>query len=450
MENRTQVPRFHLAVTLFILAISLVYSIQNLISPNLLTVSNYFGFGGDKSQLAVMSFAAMLTSGITMVFFGYLSDKLVRVRILFVGTVIFSIASILVFTVGPGVNGFFLFFTLQTIAGVGLGAVIPSTFSLTGDFVSEKDRSKGFSYFSIATLIGTVLGTLLGVIFIDIDWRISYACIGIAGSACAAMTLLLKEPSRIGRDYIYLAGKEGREYSYRIRRSDLKVIFKKKTNIWLIVNFVDTIPTGIILFLLFAYLRQEHNVPESMAIIFLAFVIIGTLLGTFVFGFVADNSYKKGNKKARVRMALFANIAPIPFVFFGLMVPFWLPDGGSIGDLLMIPGAVLMITLVSLGLFLNGGTNGSWYATVVDINLPEHRGTVLASANFFDILGKAIGPLLGGILADNFGNMVGINISIIFWCALPLFWIGVLKNVIPDMEATENLFKERIENLKKS
>ena len=143
-----------------------------------------------------------------------------------------------------------------------------------------------------------------------------------------------------------------------------------------------------------------------------------------------------------------ANVVPIPFVFIGLMIPFVAPDNASVGDLFLIPGAVIMLILMSIGLFINGATNGSWYATVVDINLPEHRGTVLATANFFDILGRALGPLLGAIIADTYGLMAGMMISIIFWAFLPFFWIPILKNVIPEMEKTEKIFNERLNSFK--
>nr|MDO8083873.1 hypothetical protein [Candidatus Sigynarchaeum springense] len=186
-----------------------------------------------------------------------------------------------------------------------------------------------------------------------------------------------------------------------------------------------------------------------MTLIFLAFVLIGTLVGTLVFGSIADKLFKKGNKKARVLLALFANVAPIPFVFIAFLIPFWF-EGTTLVDLFMVPGAVLTIILLTVGLFLNGATNGSWYATVVDINLPEHRGTVLATANFFDIFGKAIGPLIGTMLSDAFGVIMGINASIIFWCALPFFWIGVLRHFLSDLETTDAVFKERLEKAKSS
>ncbi len=440
---------FSASVLLFIISVAIVYSIQNLISPGLLTMSNYFGFGGDKTQLGTLTFSFTLTSGGSIIIFGYLTDKIKRVRMLILGAAIVAVSAMLTILVVPNLDGFNLFFALQMVFGMGVGGIIPTTFSLIGDIVAENERARGYSFFSVATLIGTAVGVVSGSILIEIDWRLSYVAIGIAGAAVTGFLFFLKEPNRVGKDYLLTAGNDAVEYTYRIKASDLKQIFKKKTNVWLIVNFVDTIPTGIILFLLFAYLEEIHNVQESHAILFLAFVLVSTLVGTAIFGYVGDKLFKKGNKRARVLLALLANVAPIPFVFVALNIPFWIPDGAPVEAILTNPGAILMIALMSTGLFINGATNGCWYATVVDINLPEHRGTTLATANFFDIIGRAMGPLIGAVLADTFGMMTGINFSIISWVLIPLFWIGVLKNVIPDMNATKKTFEARLADLVK-
>ena len=439
-----------LSLLLFILIITLVYSVSNMISPNILEISNYFGYAGDLSQLGFLTFFFTILSGISMIIFGYLADKITRKWIVFMGTLIYSSFASLVIIVPAGISGYYIFFFLTCMTGIGFGAIVPSIFSLIGDLVSQDDRSKGFSFFSIATLLGMLVGIVLATFLGTPDWRIPFLIIGIAGLLNTIIILFFKEPTRIGKDYLDITKKEEIDYTYRIKREDLKKVFNKKSNIWLIINFVDTIPTGIILFLLWAYMEQIHNVPQDVALIFLAFIFFSTLFGTIIFGIIGDKMFKSGKKKARVYLALIANIVPIPFVFIGLIIPFRAPDGVTIGDLFVIPGAVLMLILTSIGLFVNGATNGSWYATVADINLPEHRGTVLATANFFDILGRAIGPWIGAVVSDAFNPLAGINVSIIFWIFLPFFWIPILRHVVPEMKETERIFLERVERLKRS
>jgi len=426
-----------LSIILFVLIITLINSVANMISPNLLVISSYFGFGGDTAPIGVLTFSFMIFTGITMLIFGYLADKIVRKWIVFFGSLIFSIFSLFTITVPPGIIGYFVFFFLTILTGIGYGALIPSIFSLMGDMVSSEDRSKGFSFFSIASFFGIVFGSALATYTGSPDWRFPFLVIGIIGIFASLLFLLFKEPSRLGKDHSFDI--EAIDYSYRIKLSDVRIIFKKKANIWLVVNFVDTIPTGIILTLLYAYMEISHGIAADVTVLIFLIILVSIILGTVVFGYIGDKQFKKGNKKARVLLALFGNIAPIPFLFVALIIPFSTPN--------LFPGLLIWIVLFSIGMFVNGAVNGNWYATVVDLNLPENRGTVLATSNFFDIIGRAIGPLIGTIIADMFGFVIGMMISIFFWIFIPFFWIPVLKNVVREIESTEKEFDERIKSL---
>jgi MFS family permease len=429
-----------LSVILFVLMITLINSVSNMISPNLIAISNYFGFGGNTAPLGFLTFSFMIFTGITMLIFGYLADKIIRKWIVFIGSLISSLFTLCVILIPGGMTGYFIFYIITIITGIGYGSVIPSVFSLMGDMVSREDRSKGFSFFSIASLLGTVLGTGFAS-FLGGDWRFPFLLIGIIALIGTILFLLFKEPSRLGKDNLILLQKDGVEYTYRIRLSDLKTIFTKKSNIWLVINFVDTIPTGIILTLLFAYMEDYHGISNEDTTLILLIIIMSIVLGTIMFGFLGDMWYKKGNKKARVLLALFGNLAPIPFIFIMLIIPFHTPD--------LIPGIIIWIILFSIGMFTNGAVSGNWYSTVIDLNLPEHRGTVLAASNFFDIIGRALGPLIGTIIADAFGFIIGMMTSIFAWILIPFFWIPILKNIVREIEETDRIFADRLKKLEK-
>ena len=419
-----------LSLVIFIFITTIINSVQQMIPPNLITISNYFGFGGDTAPLGVLTFTFTLVSGIAMVIFGYLADKLVRKWLVFFGVLTYSLFAALIFLVPNTDNGFRLFYLLTMFSGAGFGATVPSVFSLIADIIRQEDRSKGFSFFSIANLLGMMVGIILSTFLGQLNWKLPYLIIGIIGLVSAFLMIGFQEPPRLGGN---IDIENPPEISYRIKKEDLPIIFSKKSNIWLILNFVDTIPTGIILFLIYTFMKSEHNMPESLTLLFLGFILLSTLVGTIIFGYVGDSLFKRGNKKARVQLALIANIAPIPFVFIALLIPFRMEDGATIGVIFQTQGAILMLSLMVIGLFINGAVNGSWYATVVDLNLPEHRGTVLATANFFDIIGKALGPLIAGFVTDHYGIMAGMTSSIFAWILLPLFWISLWRNCEQDM-----------------
>lgn len=430
-----------LSLILFIIVVTLINSVSNLIPPNLTTISSYFGFGGDSTPIGFLTFSFTLITGLVMLIFGYLADKIIRKWIVLFGTLIFSLSSLITILVPSGYIGYILFYLFTIINGSAFGALLPSIFSLMGDIISQKDRSKGFSFFSIASLLGIAFGTGLATFAGSSDWRIPYLIIGVVALISTVLFLFFKEPSRIGKDYLYILDEEVIDYSYRINVSDLKVIFKKKANIWLVINFVDTIPTGIILFLLYTYMDEYHGITQETTLFILLFILITLVIGTIIFGFIGDKFFRKGSKKARVKLALFGNIAPIPLIFIALVIPFRAPN--------LFPGIVIWIILFCIGMFTNGAVNGNWYATVVDLNLPEHRGTVLATSNFFDIIGKAIGPLIGSIFRDLFSAVVGMAISIIAWVFIIFFWVPVLRNFINEMDETERIFTTRLEKVAK-
>ena len=99
-----------LSILLFIIILSLVYSVQNMISPNLQIISNFFGFGGMTAQLGVLTSTFTLVSGVSVVIFGYLADKIKRKGIVLGGTIVYSLFSIFVIFTSPDINGYYLFF----------------------------------------------------------------------------------------------------------------------------------------------------------------------------------------------------------------------------------------------------------------------------------------------------------------------------------------------------
>lgn len=444
-----------LTIFLFILIVTLTYGDQSMISPLLGAMTSYFGFGTDYTPMGVLTFSFTVLSAFSMVLFGILTDRHKRKWLCFFGAVIYSIFSIIVIIIPKGSLGFWAFFLIRVMSGIGFGAIIPTVFSLIGDMVSKEDRSKGYSFFSIATYLGQGIGVALasGLYQSIPDWRIPFLLIGIIILITALPLIFVKEPSRVGKQEVLeeiMLKKDEVVYTYRIKLSELKEIYKRKSNFWLIINFVDTIPTGIIIFLIFEFMQVEHNISQDQTTLLLVGILLSIVAGSILFGILGDKYFKKGHKRARVTLALIANLAPIPFIFPALLIPFWIPYGATILEIYSNPSVILMLILIMIGLFINGATAGNWYSTVVDVNLPEHRGTVLATANFFDIFGRALGPLIGSIVATNISLTAGMATSIIFWILIPFFWIPVMKNVIKDIDAVDVIFNQRLEEIKKS
>jgi MFS family permease len=420
---------------------------QNLISPNLDPILLYFGFNiADATPIGyVTSFATVLTA-LSMVIFGISADKYSRKWICFWGSLAYCSFSILTYFTPSGNTGYVYFFFVRAMNGFAIGCVVPTIFSLMGDLVKPADRSKVLSWVSVAGLLGQGLGLALasGVYEATSSWQLPFLIIASCNMACALFIPATKEPVRGAAE----AGigdliTQGHVYSYKIRKEDLRALFERKSNLWLIINFVSTIPAAIILFLLFRYMQLVHGVDQVSTFLLLIVVLVGGILGNIVFGALADRSYNRGKKNARVMYAFWGNVAPIPFAIAAFLIPFQVPPGASIAELFQIPGLLGMIGLLAVALFLNGAVGPNWYSSLMDVNLPEHRGTMVATANLFDLIGKSIAPLFAAYFDLVWGTQYGILSSVLFWVILPLFWIEVLRHYKHDVEEVKKIIKER-------
>ena len=57
-----------------------------------------------------------------------------------------------------------------------------------------------------------------------------------------------------------------------------------------------------------------------------------------------------------------------------------------------------MFLFIGLGLAASFGGTPNWYASLIDGNLPEHRGTMISVASLADTVGRSIGVAVGGAI----------------------------------------------------
>ena len=89
----------------------------------------------------------------------------------------------------------------MALDGVGFGIIIPAIFSLMGDLIKQDERSKGFSFFSIASLLGMATGLALSTTLGTMDWRLSFFSVGVVGLLGGFISLRFRASSRIGNDF---------------------------------------------------------------------------------------------------------------------------------------------------------------------------------------------------------------------------------------------------------
>jgi len=386
--------------------------------------------------------AYIISTAIFTIFFGYLSDKVDRKWLLFIGSFI---------------GGIFYFFTaftfsfallvfIRIVAGIGIGSIMPIAFSMLSDSISTGSRSKAFSFWGIASFLGNGAGALIGggAIFsgsvsLPWQWHLPFIYVGITGLLLGLLPLFTKEPKRGAKEdqLKSLLSNETLKYSYRIKLRDLKNIYKRKSNFWLVVNFVDTIAPGLLVAYILPYFINYMTVDVILAVV-LIIVLAGLVVGNFGLAFLADYLYKK-NKTWRAKVAIICAILELPFLASAL---FLLPYYG-----INIVLSLMIGILLAIGLTFTFGIGPNWYGTLIDVNLPENRGTMIATATFLDQIGRAIGTMVGGYLAATFSLLVAIQSSTFFMLLSIFPWIPVLFYIKHDLNEIDSILTDRAKEL---
>ena len=110
---------------------------------------------------------------------------------------------------------------------------------------------------------------------------------------------------------------------------------------------------------------------------------------------------------------------------------------------LAAPGMAALVLTVAAAMFINQGVNPNWYGTLTDINLPEHRATMISLASVKDQAGNALGPLVGAYFATLWGLKAAMASVLVFWVLNILFWTPVLRYVRKDIGQAHRILTER-------
>ncbi len=132
----------------------------------------------------------MAGAGVIM---GYFGDKVRRMQIAGIGSVITSI-----FTLLSGfTNSYTQLFLCQVGASLGLGATLPVMASIIADLFPQDKRGRAFGLLSImTTVLGELGGFVIALILFPDNWRMTYYIMGGISVLITPVLFFTKEPKR--------------------------------------------------------------------------------------------------------------------------------------------------------------------------------------------------------------------------------------------------------------
>ncbi len=347
-----------------------------------------------------------------------------------------------------------LFCVAIVLIGIGNGIISPVVFALISDITPPEKRSTNYGLVLFLGVIGGLAGAVIffGFILTMGAWRQPYILTGGLIIGFSVAMFVIKLPKRGGKEHALkeILEVSDVEYEYKLQFGDLKDIFKRKSNIVLILNFADALPTGIFMFATL-WLTVEHGLDLGVALTLAILLLIFRFASPPIWGKIADNIHKKTQDDAsKIKICLILLMVYTPIFIVAILIP-WDATGKNMSEVLMMPEFVAFLILLCLAFFISSGTQPIWQSAISEINLPEHRATSYQIAMFVDQVGVAIGVFAAGALIVLFAPN-GYTVAFIFAAIAGginlITWFLALKYYPEDKKYIQNLLLERAEELK--
>ena len=418
-------------------------------------------------KLGIISGINILVTAVSSIYWGYLSGKFKRKRLIMIGTFIWVLS---VFLTSISQSYLQLLF-FQMLTGIGLGCIASIGFSVLTDYIPYRKRGMILSLWGMAQGLGGIAGSLLASLTAaNTSWRWPFEIVGFIGLILMILYLFVEEPSR-GQSDPELKGliSKGQIYNYIIESKHIVSLLLKGSNVYLFLQaFFMNIATGSLIWLptLFIFKIQQQGYSLDTAMVASGFLYAIFQLGgmtSVYFGHLGDKLQQKSYKGRALITALFVFLT-LPFYVFMFIIPMdnlSLPNDNNpififirlIQQIFVNPWMLLLFVLSFLASAAQSANTPNWLALITDVNLPEHRGTAFSVANLFNSLGRTIGNVGVGIVLGVISTywdepnsfIITLAILQIFLIPSALCYLLMAKKNVADIKHVKKTLKERSE-----
>ena len=216
--------------------------------PNLTLIAEDFGMTDVKDQYlaGLIPLVFWILGGSIALIIGYCTDLMSRKNlfalIIFIGEIPCLLSGF--------ADTYTEFFIMRALTGIGIGGIIPLTYSLLGDLYPANERIKVVTLVGMASGLGIAIGQLTaGMMGDSFGWRLPFILFAVPNFILGAIFLLtVKEPKRGQMD--------NNVKSFRISNlKDFLSLFKIKTNLLVFLQGIfGTIPWGVFSVFMIDYL----------------------------------------------------------------------------------------------------------------------------------------------------------------------------------------------------
>lgn len=357
-------------------------------------------------QVGVLMGGAFALTFVTLATpFGFLADRYPRRRIIALGLLVWSLA-----TVACGfAAGFAALFLFRALVGVGEASITPVSYSLISDLFPRERRGLPLSIYQLGATFGSAVSFAAGGALLDwalrhadllvlfgrplFPWQFVFLMVGAPGVLLLLITWFLPEP----RQSAVKPPQQG----------DVTMSAFFLAN-WQLVSLLS-FTFGVEVTVGYAlgawtpeYMSRHFGWSKTLVgSVMAATLVLPPLLGGLTSGWMMDRMFARGAKDAPLRLYLWLTLISLPFGVLAFLTP--------------SPAVMIGSLLVLKILFINGVAFGS---TALQLFCPEAirgrmSGAYLTAVNF---MGLMIGPALVGGLSDHLskaGGQLGVALAVV-------------------------------------
>lgn len=356
-------------------------------------------WGLDYTALGLIGTIRNLLQSVSAPFWGYAADKLSRKRVIVIGTGIWGLWTLICgFT-----QNFGQLLIIRAISGVGLGCLMPATFSLMSDTFPPRQRGRALGVLEAIGVSGIIIGTLgLGMLATPTLWRWGFFLLGLFSVVSGiVVALFVEEPTR-GAAEPELAGKITAEQAskYSISFSDIPKVLAIPT-IWVAIlqGLAGSMPWVVMGLYMITWLVDVRGMTESIAFdhpqgsatLAFAGIVVGTALSNIIGGILGDWAETRSPKYGRTLVGQISIVSGIPlsYILFSQTENwgFW----------------AFFALCFFTALMISWPGKGAKEPMMQGAVPPELRATAFAMTTFIESGFAAVAAWIAGSLADSIG-----------------------------------------------
>ena len=362
-------------------------------------------WGLSYTQLGYIGTIRNFLQSVTAPLWGFAADRFSRKKVIVFGTGVWGI-----WTLACGLTqNFGQLLAVRAISGIGLGCLMPATFSLMSDTYPPHQRGRALGILEGIGVLGIVIGTLgLGMLATPDLWRWGFILLGLFSVVSGLMVwFLVDEPVR-GAAEPELVGKitEADAARYNFSIALLPQVLRIPT-IWVAISqgLAGSMPWVVMGLYFITWLVRDRNLDEQQATVVFAGIVVGTAISNVLGGFLGDWADTINPKYGRPFIGQIS-------VIFGIPLTYILLTRTTEWSL----GAIVALCFFT-ALLISWPGKGAKEPMMQAVTPPELRSTAFSLVTFIESGFAALVAYVAGSLADQ----VGLTQAMIW--TVPVPWI---------------------------